>query len=198
MASKRLLQALAVAAELTGTQLSAQAARVFADDLARYPEDQVLAALERCRRELRGHLTPADVFTRLDDGRPGPEQAWAALAKDEASSCFWTEEMREAAAIAQSLIGAGDTVQARMAFLEAYRVAVQRARDAGCLPMWSFSPGTDKAGREQAILDAVEKGRLSATCAQDLLPHHRGDAVLDARLLALAQQSVRLLPRSAA
>ena len=92
-ASKAILQAIAVTAELTGTQLSEPAARVFAGDLAAYPEAQVLGALTRCRKEVRGRLTLQDVIGRLDDGRPGAEEAWAMLPKDEAASCVWTDEM---------------------------------------------------------------------------------------------------------
>lgn len=196
--SKALLQAVAVAAELTGTQLSAPAARVFAMDLARYPEDQVLSALDRCRRELRGRLTIADVLTRLQDGRPGPEEAWAMLPKDEAASCFWTDEMREASAVAQPLIDEGELIPARMAFLERYRALVQDARDAGRPVQWCFSPGADKSGRERVLLEAVEKGRLSAQHAQDLLPHHREDNALTARLEALASNAVKRIGVKAA
>ena len=71
MPSKALLQAIAVTAELTGTQLSEGAARVLAADVAPYPEKQVMGALVRCRKELRGRLTVADIIARLDDGRPG-------------------------------------------------------------------------------------------------------------------------------
>ena len=79
-----LLQALAVTAELTGTELSEPAARVMANDLAAYPVQQVLGALTRCRRELKGRLTVAAILERLDDGRPGPNEAWAMIPQDEA------------------------------------------------------------------------------------------------------------------
>ena len=191
--TKALVQAIAVAAELTGTELSKVGARVMAQDLAAYPERQVLRALQRCRKELRGRMTIADVIARLDDGRPGPEEAWAMLPKDEAASCFWSDDMRNAFFTARPLILEGDLVAARMSFLEAYRSAILRARDDGAPLQWSFSPGTDKSGRELVILDAVEKGRLSAESAQLLLPHHREDEGLNSRLLELATRSVKRL-----
>jgi hypothetical protein len=191
-ASKTLLQAIAVTTDLTGTQMSPAAAKVMAEDLARYPEEQVLGALVRCRRELKGRLTIADVLTRLDDGRPGAEEAWSSIPKDEAGSVVWTEEMREAYSVASPLIQAGDLVPARMAFLERYRAAVQRARDAHLGVEWSFSPGTDKSGRELALLDAAEKGRISVEAVQRMLPHHREDAGLTARLLAIGERSAGL------
>jgi len=192
-ASKTLLQAIAVAAELTGTELSVPAAKVFAADLARYDEDQVIAALDRCRRELRGRLTIADVLIRLQDGRPGPEEAWAILPKDEASSGVWTDEMRQAAAVAQPLIDVGDLVAGRMAFLERYKALVQAARDYGKPVAWEPTLGTDRSGRELVILDAVEKGRLTVEHARLILPYHREDAGLNARLLAFADKAVRRL-----
>ena len=115
----KLTEALAVTAELTGTRLSEAAAEVMARDLERYPIEQVLGALTACRRELRGRLTIADVISRLDDGRPGVEEAWAMIPKSERDTCVWTEEMAAAFGIAAPLMES-DEVAARMAFKEAY------------------------------------------------------------------------------
>lgn len=190
--SERLLQALAVTVELTGTDLSKMGARVMAMDLAQYPEDQVVGALNRCRRELKGRLTIADVLARLEDGRPAPEEAWALIPRDEAASAMWTDEMRAAFGVAYPLL-AENLVQARMAFVERYKVEVQQARDEARPVRWEFSPGTDKDGRELVLLDAAEKGRISASGAAALLPYHRQDEGLHARLLALANKSVQLI-----
>ena len=54
-----LIDALAVTAELTGTDLTKAAVKVMARDLRVYPLGQVLGALTRCRRELKGRLTIA-------------------------------------------------------------------------------------------------------------------------------------------
>lgn len=170
-ASKALLQAIAVCAELTRTQLSEAAARVLAEDLARYPEPQVMHALSRCRRELRSGLTLADILARLDDGRPGPEEAWAMIPRDEAASVVWTSEMAQAWGVAAPLLAQGDGVAARMAFLERYRALVQLGRDAGVPPQWTPSLGHDPLGRESALIEAAERGRLSASHVAVLLPH---------------------------
>lgn len=162
-----VLRALAVTAEITGTQLSEAAARVFAADLARYPVDQVMGALTRCRREVKGRLTVADVIGRLDDGRPTPDEAWAMCPQDEATTAVLTEEMAAALGIASE---AEDRVSARMAFLSAYRRLVQQARDDGTPVKWFPSLGTNPTGREAAITEAVRLGRLSSTHAQKLLP----------------------------
>lgn len=168
MPSKPVLQALMVTAELTGTQLSEPAARVFALDIGRYPEPMVLGALDRCRREVKGRLTPADVIQRLDDGRPGPEEAWSILPFEEATTVVWTEEMQGAWGVALPLLEEGDRIAGRMAFLESYRTRVQRARDAGIPVKWTVSLGHDAKGREPVIAQAIERGRLSADHAAQL------------------------------
>lgn len=172
MPSERLLQAIAVTAELTGTQLSAPAAKVLVDDLAKFPEAQVLGALARCRKELRGRMVVADVIARLDDGRPGAEESWAHhVPKNEDVTVVWTDEIREAWGIALPLLKEEDEIPARMAFKEKYIAAVQRARDEGRPVSWSASLGHDAYGRESVLLEAVEKGRLSAQHVAGLLPY---------------------------
>lgn len=165
--SREIIQALAVTAEITGTQFSEAAARVFAQDIARYPEDQVLGALDRCRREVRGRLTVADVVTRLDDGRPAPDEAWAMLPHDERQSVVWTDEMSRAWGIASAL---EDRIAARMAFLVSYKRMVQDARDCAQPVKWWASLGSDARGRQAALEDAVRLGRISAPAASALLP----------------------------
>jgi len=171
MLTKNLLQAIAVTAELTNTQLSEAAARVMATDLAEYPENQVLKALTRCRKELKGRLTIADVVTRLDDGRPGAEEAWAMIPRDEATTVVWTEEMAQAWGIALPLIENGEDIPARMAFKEFYLKAVQDARTEHKLVKWQASLGHSAEGRVNALMKAAEDGRLPLAYVAGLLPH---------------------------
>ena len=168
MASIELLQAVAVTAELCGRSFSEAAARVFVTDLAPYPEAAVIKALTRCRKEVRGALTVQDVVRRLDDGRPGPEEAWASMPMDEAQSVVWTDEMAQAYGVVCHMLD--EPVQARMAFLETYRERVRQAREVGEPVKWSPSLGHDPLGRESALMDAAEKGRLTSTHAAALLP----------------------------
>lgn len=167
---EELIEAVAITAEMMGTPLSKPAANVFVSDLQRYPKEQVLPALAKCRREVRGRLTVADVIARLDDGRPGPEGAWAMIPHGEEASVVWTEEMATAFGVAAPLLAEGEAIQARMAFLEAYRKEISKARDAGRAPKWRPSLGHDKHGREAALLEAVDKGRLSFEHARRCLP----------------------------
>ena len=95
-ASATLLQAVMVTAELCGSPFTSESvATVFIEDLAGYPEPLVLAALKRCRLEHKGRLTVADVLSRIEDGRPGVETAWAQIATlaDERKSLVWCERL---------------------------------------------------------------------------------------------------------
>lgn len=170
MPSEQLVQAIAVTAELCGRTFSPEAARVFVADLDGFDERAVAAALKRCRREVRGVLTVQDVVSRIDDGRPGPEQAWAMLPKTERDSCVWTDEMREAFGAALPLLEQGDRVAARMAFKEVYAGLVNAARDARKAPNWAPTLGFDVRGREQALSEAVSRGQLSLEVARGYMP----------------------------
>ena len=176
--SSKLLEAVAVTLELTGTALSEVAVRVFAEDLSRYPDAQVLPALTRCRRECKGRLTIADVLSRLEDGRPGVEEAWAMLPKDEQTTAVWTVEMSQASAVVHDLLDRGDEVAARMAFKEAYSKACQLARDRGEPVSWSASLGWDKGGRESVLKAAVAAGRLSREQISIYLPPEEAQPLL--------------------
>lgn len=192
--SRALIQAIMVTAELTETALSKAAATVMANDLARYPERQVIGALERVRREC-SRLRVADVIARLDDGRPGPEQAWSMIPKDEDGSVVWTDEMATAFGAANPLLQSGDTIAARMAFREVYAAAVAKARDEATPVRWTPSLGRSIHERQAALEDAVRHGRLSAEQAQPLLagaatPRAESQKLL-ADLVVAAPASVR-------
>ena len=105
------------------------------------------------------------------------------MPRDESATVVWTQDMASAWGIALPLLEEGDQVAARMAFVEQYRKLVQAARDRGEPARWTPSLGTDVGGRERALMDAVERGRLTAPHVAGLLPHR--DAGTDARLLEL-------------
>ena len=168
--SRELLQAIAVTSELCGRTFSEAAAKVFVSDLSAYPEAQVMGALTRCRKEVRGMLTVQDVVSRLDDGRPGVEEAWSMLPHDESMSAVWTVEMSQAFGVCIALMDAGDKVAARMAFKETYLRMVNQARDKGRSVEWSVTLGHDVRGREAAIMAAVDAKRLTYAHAQQYIP----------------------------
>lgn len=168
--SAEFIEAVAVTAELCGRVFTPAAARVFVEDLSGYPEAQVLGALRRCRREVRGMLTVQDVLSRLDDGRPGADEAWSALPFDEAQSTVWTDEIAAAFAVAAPLLEVGDKVGARFAFKEAYARLVSDARDKRSPVNWWPSLGHDPNGRAAVLNQAADAGRLTFDQVQELLP----------------------------
>ena len=170
MMSVELIEAVAVTAELCGRVFSEGAARMFVQDLAGFPEPAVLKALTRCRREVKGMLTIQDVVTRLDDGRPGVEEAWSQMPFSESQSVVWSDEGCRAFGIASALLDEGDKVAARMAFKEAYTRMVGEARDAGRGVNWMPSLGYDKQGHAAVLSEAVSLGRLTYEHAESLSP----------------------------
>ena len=170
MPSTELLEAVAVTAELCGRTFSEAAARMFVGDLSAYPEQAVIKALARCRKEVRGILTVQDVVSRLDDGRPGVEEAWVMLPMTEDQSVVWTDEMSQAFGVARGLLEDGDRVAARMAFKEIYTQLVNEARDAGKPVNWTPTLGYDPRGRDVVLLQAVAAGRLPLEYARQFSP----------------------------
>lgn len=189
--SAELLQAIAVTAELTGTTFSEPAARVMAGDLAQFPEDQVMAALRRCRRELRSTLTLAAILERIDDGRPGSEESWArlssAIGNERATVVVTAEELRAFYVADKS---PDDKIAARMAFKEAYTKAVTEARAVSRPVGWTAILGHDPGEREAVLIEAVEQGKLTLSAIKPLLPYR---ATPDPRIRALTQNVTKQL-----
>jgi hypothetical protein len=171
MASRELIQAIAATAELCGAKLSEAAALMLVRDLSEYPEHQVLEALTRVRKSSKRFSLGA-IIEEIDrnDGRPGADEAWAMLPRDENQTVVWTVEMQRAWGIAQPLLEDGDKFGARRAFVEAYEREVEQARDMGTYPRWEVSLGQDPNGREAVVRSAIEKGYLPFSQLTTLLP----------------------------
>lgn len=173
MLSKNLIEAIAATAELCGKTYTPAAAKLLAQDLAGYSEQDILKALTKCRKELKPNQFCLEaIVSRIDDGRPGAEEAWAMMPHDEAKTVVWTDEMSEAWFVAYPLLNDGDTIGARMAFKESYNKLLTKARDERKPIKWTASLGHDKNGRESVLINAIEKGRLSAPQVKILLPYH--------------------------
>lgn len=166
--STDVLEHLIATAEVCGTVLSPAAARLMVADLSPFEPEQVIGGLRRCRREVKGKLTLADILNRIDDGRPGPEEAFAMIPppEDEDSTCVMTREMALAMESARHL---GDPIARRMAFREAYVRLVQQARERSESARWSVSLGHDSGSRAEVVADAVAKGRIGRYYAERLV-----------------------------
>ena len=153
-----------------GKAVDATQKAMFFRLLAKHSIEAVKGAFEaHCSDTTRGRFAPlpADLLAQIeaaaaDDGRPGPEEAWALAlrADDEARTIVWTAETAEAYGICRVILHAGDEVGARMAFREAYARLVTTARAKRQPVRWSPSMGHDEAQRDEALRLAVESGRL--------------------------------------
>lgn len=145
---------------------------LFFRALARHDFATVRAAFDaHVADPQRGRFVPvpADILAQIeglstDDGRPGPEEAWAISlrGRDEFETIVRTREMAEAWAIASPVLGAGDEVGARMAFKESYTRLVDEARRARRPAAWSASLGFDPQQRDEVLRLAAAAGRISA------------------------------------
>lgn len=194
MSKIEIIQALAVTAELTATQLSGAAMEVMVEDLAGYKTEAVLNALNRCRRELTGRLSLAAILQRLETGLPSADEAFGMLLEG------WRNEdltvvvpeiaMQASGDGAYELFAANDKTGARMAFRESYE------RLAGGLDLssgveWTVSRGHDRKHATQAIMEAVRKGRLKQEAALMYLPGEAAEErlmLIENRTLTLAEK----------
>lgn len=113
---------------------------------------------------------PADILAQIemaaaDDGRPGPEEAWAIAlqAADEVRTVVWTPEIAEAWGVARIVHRGGDEVGARMAFREAYSRLVVDAHKRREPATWSPTLGSDPRMRDEALRVAIDAGKLPLT-----------------------------------
>lgn len=153
--------------EIYSRQVSPVAARMFLEDLSGFSSAQIKAALSKCRLELKSFPTVADIVARIDDGRPGVEQAWAMLPKDDRDSVVWTDEMAAAFNVVRGMIDS-DPIAARMAFKETYSRLLADARASRRPPNWNASLGHDYHGREAALREAVQRRRITIEHAQTI------------------------------
>lgn len=173
MNDEKIMQAIAVTAELTGTQLSGDAMYVMGEDLLAYPLDKVLIALERCRRELKGRLTLAAILERVDDGWQSAEEAFNTLVagwENEHLSILTTHTAMHAAESASALFNAGDKYRAGLAFKTAYERIVSEKKAKGIQPDWYVSAGLDKEQLAQLVTEAAATGKITNDYALALLP----------------------------
>ena len=162
---QELTKLLAVTAEVCGASLSPAAAESMVAELVPYSLPSVAAALRRCQRDLQGRLPLAAILERLDDGHPGPEEAWAMYPKSEDDTALVTDEIMAAGTVATALIDEGDLVAARMAFLEVYRQRLAQARLEHRQARWWVTLGMDPRGRVAVLTQGVEQGKIAASHA---------------------------------
>lgn len=169
---KDVEDALRVMGEIYGKTISPSAAMMIAQDLAEFSPDDILSALASCRKELKFFPTIADLVSRIQakDGRPGSEDAWSMIPKDEFGSCVWTVEMATAYGAAHPHVRLGDHVAARMAFKEVYEREVKAARETRVPATWNATLGYVSSTHSGVLMEAVRKNRITLEHAAKLTP----------------------------
>ncbi len=168
MISESVVRTLMIMAQVYGRDMNQDGALMMAHDLDGYTEPSLLEALQRCRKELKTFPSIAEIIARIEDGRPGPEEAWASIPKSEYDTCVWTDEMASAFGTTRELIE-DDPIAGRKAFTEIYSKLIAQSRSKNVSVNWSATLGQDVRGRFGPIHDAVNKGRLTQKQASLLL-----------------------------
>jgi len=167
--SKTVRDTLKAMSSMAGREVTEAAAAMFLSDLSGYHEEEILMALKRFRIEKGGFPSVADIISRIEDGRPGVEEAWALLPRTEADSVVWTDEMAQAYSSVRHLM-AEDQVAGRLAFKEVYARLLAESRNKKSKVNWTVSLGQSREGRETALREALDKGRVARGQVDMLLP----------------------------
>ena len=169
---EELARLLVATAEVMGDEARPNVVALMVRELSAHPLAALDKALATCRRELKGRLSLASILERIDDGHPGPNEAWAIAlpAADERNTVVWTPEIQTAWAACLPLVQAGDKIAGRLAFIEAYTRQLKEARAQNRRGQYQPSMGFDIEGRTAAIEHAQALGLLSAEAAH---PHLR-------------------------
>lgn len=156
-----------------GDAPSAEVTAVWFRCLEGYDLAQVSAAFSAHMRDPHNGKfapKPAHIIEQINaavanDGRPGPEEAWALAirSRDEFESVVWTRECALAWGVAKTVVDLGDEVGARMAFRDSYNRLVEDARRRREPVTWEVSEGFDQERRRLAVAQAVETGRIPAS-----------------------------------
>lgn len=178
-----LIEATTLTWQLCGSDLTPAAARMMLLQIRQYGGQAIMDALSAVQREVKGRPSLADVVQRLEaqDGRPGPEEAWAigfSSWKNPDTSMVILSEIQVAMGSAWELLKAGDKVAARVAFLESYRNAVCLARKCGLAAFWMLSIGGSGLDVPEALGAAVKAGRIPLDRALGYLQHEPKNQVL--------------------
>jgi|HubBroStandDraft_6_1064221.scaffolds.fasta_scaffold170771_2 hypothetical protein len=186
---------LTILAEAFGEPMTEQRQEIYCHGLIGIPKNQIQTAFGRARYELKWFPKLAELRELAgilpgapNDGRPGPEEAWARMPKGERieeDSVVWCEEERIAYGACRSLLLEGDLIGARMAFKERYEKELSDARSQAKPVRWSMSAGYNVDHRLSTLAGAVEQKRLSLESALNFVSVERRDDF--AQMLAPAE-----------
>jgi len=173
---------LTVLAVAFGERPTEERQELYCRSLADLPREQLQVAFRRARCELKWFPKIAELrelagaLPVTNDGRPGPEEAWARMPKGEHmedDSVVWCEEEQAAYNACRSLLLDGDLIGARMAFKERYERELAQARAQRKAARWTVSAGYDMSHRLTALAAAVQEKRITLESAAEFVPSDR-------------------------
>lgn len=176
---KEFFQLLDDACDAIGKPRKTESAKMlFLDVVGEFGLSNLKGALmAHLRDPERGRFvpSPADLIEQIQramqkDGRPSADEAWAIAVQmiDENTTVVSNDEISQAWGVAVEVMP--DRTGARMAFRSAYDRLVAEARQLGRPVKWFPSLGHDKHGREPALKQAADLGRLTHEHVNELLP----------------------------
>lgn len=175
-----IVDQLTILAEAFGEALTEQRQEIYCTGLVDIPQSQLETAFRRARYELKWFPKLAElrelagVLSNIaNDGRPGPEEAWARMPKGERieqDSIVWCEEEQAAYNACRTLLLDGDQIGARMAFKERYEKELASARSQQKPVRWTVSAGFDINSRLSTLALAIQEKRLSLPTALNFVP----------------------------
>lgn len=168
----KMLSLVQLIAECHDTEITESRAALIEYDLNGCTLDEVNDAWRRYRSVPTNTRMPtaAQLIQYIPDGHPSAQESFAMIPRNEYTSVIWSDEMRFAYGVCESLIREGNITGAFFAYKEEYDRLVQESRMKRRKPKWSPSFGDDKAGREVALVTAIEKKRISLDLACKFYP----------------------------
>lgn len=162
-----------------GQEITAERLGIYAKALGDLTQDQLRPAFARL-------ITEAKFFPKISEirefacdgnnGRPGPEEAWARMPKGdrmELDTVIWCEEEETAYSAARPLLLEGDQIAARMCFVERYKRALIESK--GKPVKWRVSPGTDANDRMLRLAEGIRQSRISIPYATNFVPWDKAE-----------------------
>ena len=182
---EKIADLIEITAEISGNPFKPQVIALMVEDLAEWDFNEIQAALNACRREVKGRLSLKDIIDRLPkkgDELPTADEMWGAIydfCTDERKTFVLPDMAFKALESTNGgiweLIQDGDKTGARMAFKGAYERLSQGFNGK---VQYSVRLGTDRQERETAIQAAYKQGLIDKSQIFQYLPDFDDDEIL--------------------
>ena len=161
---EKIADLIEITAEISGNPFKPQVIALMVEDLAEWDFNEIQAALNACRREVKGRLSLKDIIDRLPkkgDVLPSADEAWGQIVDfgNEYKTIIAPKIAFQAAYQGAFALMDTDKVGARMAFKAAYERLVPEYLNK---PIeYQISLSNDRNERREALIRAVEDGKIT-------------------------------------